>query len=219
MRYGALLVASISLLGCASSSAPPGGRGLRPQIKASADGFFKALETKGVRAHSHFAVFVPDGAVNIRHLKKFRRAVEDGVRAATADTSLSPVFSAAKVFLLSDQKAKDWDSADLGDEPGEVLAREWTNGTKAGWTAFHAYWAQFNRLAIGDKTWIDGLPDSVRSDLSNPLTYVLVVNVHLDERRDATTYLHTLSLQLVEVGSERSLSSEDYPLELTYPLP
>jgi hypothetical protein len=231
----AVALAAAALLGCGSfpvidfgpengDSGDEGGgsggrKGLQGKLKASAKDYFGELSKQGVRAQSHFAVFVPDGSVNIRHLKKFRRALRDGVRAASAKKSITPMFSASKVFLLSEVKAEGWESADLPSGAAGVLAREWENGTQSGWVAFHAYWAQFNRLAIGDKTWIDSLPDSVRGDLSNPLVYVLVVGVHLEEQRDATTFVHTLNLQFVEVGSERVVFEKDYTLTLAHRLP
>jgi len=41
----------------------------------------------------------------------------------------------------------------------------------------------------------------------------------LEEQRDATTFVHTLSLQFVEVGGERVIFAKDYELTLAHKLP
>jgi hypothetical protein len=127
--------------------------------------------------------------------------------------------SADRVFFLSRHKAPGWEIPDGGGASGDILSREFRNGTQAGWTILHAFWGQFNRLLIGDDSWIQNLPESVRADLSHPLGYVIRAGVSLDSSPNRITHVHSLHLDLVEVGSERTVFSGSYPVVLSYPLP
>ena len=82
----------------------------------------------------------------------------------------------------------------------------------------HAFWSQYNRLLIGDDAWIQSLPASVRADLSHPLRYVVRISLVLVANPNVTTYIHNLNLELVEVGKERNIISQSYPLVLSYSL-
>ncbi|MGE3164035.1 MAG: hypothetical protein AB7O52_03960 [Planctomycetota bacterium] len=200
--------------GCAS--APSRAPGLGAQLADSVNRFVGDLEQQGVPAQSHFAVFIPDGSVEKRHLVRFRDALHAAVREATSKTSLHFEASAERVFLLSEVPV---DGLDRGTVPGSTLANEFRRGTHEGWVAFNSYWSQFNRLAIGDRRWIDALPDSVRGDLSNPLRFVLRVEVSPEANPSVTEFVHRLGLQWVEVGTERVWLARSYSLTLTYSLP
>lgn len=219
-RLGVLVLGAACLCawGCSATPEVERPRGLQPQITQAAEQFIDDLLELGVPGHSHFGLFVPEGAVNKRALRKFLRALENGFRQATGDTSLGLMTSADKVFLLSEVKPEGWDSQ-LSRESAALLASEFRRGTHEGWVAFHTFWKQFNRLAVGDRTWIDRLPDSIRADLAHKLEFILRVDVSLDENPSTTEYRHSLSLQFVEVGSERSLHAATYPITVTYSIP
>ncbi|MEW6745723.1 MAG: hypothetical protein AB1486_23485 [Planctomycetota bacterium] len=213
----ALILAGL-LAGCAATP-EPSPRPLGVQVREAAERFLNELSQQGVAAQSYYTLFLPEGVVNLRHRQSFRAALERGLRQAEAGTSLRFNASADRVFFLSHSRPPGWETPGDLELPEEILARELHNGTPAGWTALHAYWAQVNRLLIGGDEWIQALPDSIRADLTHPLRYVLRVSAPLDSNPDVTTFVHGLTFELVEVGKERSVQASTYPLILTYPLP
>jgi hypothetical protein len=215
-----LLAAGLCLLpGCAAGPAAQS-RPLAAQIDERAAGFFDDLASRGTAAQAYFTLFLPENTVNKRYLLSFRDRMEQALRKAARRAGMHYNASADRVFFLSRYRPPGWKTPSAGgDRSGEVLSREWRNGTAAGWTALHAFWGQFNRLLIGDDAWIQGLPDSVRADLAHPLTYVIRIGVSMDASPDAATFVHTLSLELVEVGKERAVHAARYPLILSYALP
>jgi len=209
---------------CSSAGEPAPARGLTAQLADGARVLFDELEGHGVRARSGFALFVSEGSVDPRHLQKFRRALEGGVRRAAADSSLRLMTSSDRVFFLSEVRPPSWPAAEPdpvgagGAGGAAALVTAFRNGTHEGWVAFHDYWSQYNRLAIGDSAWLASLPASVRADLAQPVDYVLRVDVVLEESRGLAEFVHDVSLQLVEVGSERVVHARGFPVTLTYPL-
>jgi hypothetical protein len=102
---------------------------------------------------------------------------------------------------------------------GEFLSREFINGTNIGWTVFNTFWGQYNRLLVGDSNWIENLPDSVRADLANQVSYILRVSITLNSSPSITTHNHTITYSFIKVGSEKVIYSKSYPLILTFQLP
>lgn len=215
----ALVFCAPWLISCRGTPEPAPVRGLGPVLSQAMASFVKDLESEGVPAQSHFALFLPEGTVNKRHLVKFRRALEGALREAETEVSFHYQSSAERVFLLSEVRPEGWDVASPGKGAARLLASEYRNGSHEGWVAFHTYWSQFNRLAVGDRSWIDRLPDSVRSDLGHPLRYVVRAAVQLESNPNVTEYNHRLAVQFIEVGSERTVLARSYPLQLTYSLP
>lgn len=218
MHLGLCAALCLGSISCGSTT--PGERQpLSVQVDRAAEDFFDDLAGKGTEAQSYVALFLPERAVNKRHLLRFREALENALRRAAPKAGMQYNASADRVFFMSEHRPPGWkDPAGGGSSPA-VLAREFKAGTPEGWTILHAFWSQYNRLLIGDDAWIQGLPESIRADLSHPLRYVVRAWVSLESNPDVTTYIHALDLELVEVGMERTISSERYPLILSYPLP
>lgn len=206
------------LTACHTPDADPA-RPLSTQLEEAAVQFCTRVQNEGVAAQSCFALFIPEGAINRRHLLSFHAGCESALRKASTLTSLQFNASADRAFFLSRVTAPGWEVPGGHAEPGAVLAREFRNGTELGWTALHAYWAQLNRLLIGDATWIQGLPESLRADLAHPLRYVVRVTAPLESNPAVTSYVHRLTMELVEVGKERSVCTDHFTLVLTHPLP
>jgi hypothetical protein len=219
VRYAFLfgLLWAVPLCGCsATDHNEPGPMG--PQLETCSASFFEQLVASGVPGQSYFALFLPEGTVNPRHLLRFRDGLEAALRKGSAPMGLQYNGSADRVFFLSRHKAPGWETPEGADQAGEVLASEFLKGTRAGWTAIHAFWGQYNRLLIGDSAWIQNLPESVRADLSHPLAYLVRVEVDLESQPNMTTFVHRLHLSLVEVGKEKSRFSATFPLVLTHSL-
>lgn len=210
----AALMGASFLGGCAGT--PSRVPGLGAQLTVALREFVVELGRQGVPAQSYFAVFVPEGSVDKRHLMRFRDALNASIREAFSETSFQFQQSADRVFLLSDVGVDGLEGLSV---PGATLANEFHRGSHEGWVAFHSYWSQFNRLAIGDRSWIDALPDSVRGDLSNPVKFILRVNVERESNPSVTEFVHRVGLQWVEVGTERVWLTDSFGLTLTYSLP
>ena len=218
---GALLgaVAAVVLAltaGCASTGGKA--RPLAPQLDEAATAFFADAAQAGTRAQAYFALFLPQGTVDGRHLVAFRDALEGALRRGGPGAGLQYNASADRIFFLSRHRAPGWDPPAGADDAAETLARAFLLGTPEGWTAFHALWGQYNRLLIGDDAWIQNLPDSIRADLSHPLSYLVRAEVVLTDNPDAVTFRHDLILSIVEVGKERTRFTGRYPLTLTHAL-
>lgn|GEM_PF-2036315 len=213
------VAAILSLTACSSAGPSSQGRTLTGELDGAAAAFFDDLAAQGVSAQAYYTLFVPENTVNRRHIVRFRSALERALRKTSVRANLQFNASADRVFFLSEHKPEGWTTPQGGRTASHELARQFKNGTAAGWTALHAFWGQVNRLLIGDASWIQDLPDSIRADLSHPLTYVLRVSVWLDATPDAATAVHEITFDFVEVGKERTLFSKSYPLVLTFPLP
>jgi hypothetical protein len=219
VKTGLLLFMGLALLpGCAASGQGQT-RPLAIQTDEAAAAFFDELASSGTAAQAYFTLFLPDRTVNRRYLLGFREQLEQALRRGAPKASMHYNATADRVFFLSRYRPEGWKTPEGGEAPGEILSKEFRNGTPAGWTVLNAFWSQFNRLLIGDDAWIQRLPESVRADLSHPLTYVVRAGVSLESNPDITTYVHRLTLELVEVGKERSVFSGSYPLVLSYSLP
>lgn len=219
MKSGFLVLIGVChLLGCSANDRYEN-RPLSIQIEEAADAFFDELASRGTVAQAYFTLFLPEQTVNRRYLLGFRSQVGQALRKAAPRASMHYNASADRVFFLSRHKPEGWKTPEGGHAPADVLSKEFMSGTAAGWTVLNAFWSQFNRLLIGDDAWIQNLPDSVRADLSHPLTYVVRAGVTLETAPDVTTYVHRLTLDLVEVGKEQCVFSGSYPLVLSYYLP
>ena len=221
MRFRDLWIPLTALVAQAGCSTPTEDvpRGLGAQLRATSARFFEVVRAEGVAAQSNFALFVPEGTVNRRHLERFRSDLEASLHGSAGLSALTFNGAADRVFFLSTYRPEGWTTPTDQEHPADVLAGEFYRGTREGWTAFHAYWDQFNRLLIGDTAWIQALPDSVRADLSHPVKYVLRVSLSLDESPNLTTFRHTIVYDLLEVGKERLVVQSSSPLILTYALP
>ncbi len=213
------IAAVLCLAACSSPGPSSQGRTLTGELDGAAAAFFGDLAGQGTVAQAYYTLFVPENTVNRRHIVRFRSALERALRNASVRANVQFNASADRVFFLSDHKPEDWKTPEGGRTASHELARQFKNGTRAGWTALHAFWGQANRLLIGDASWIQELPESFRADLSHPLTYVLRVSVWLDSAPDAATFVHEITFEFVEVGKERTVFSKSYPLVLTFPLP
>ena len=213
----ALLILISMSVGCASGN---GGmaRPLPIQMQELSELYFEEVSRSGSAAQSYFTTFLPEGTVNPRHLVAFEKEVVKSLRKAAGVATMHYNGSAERVFFLSKHKAEGWKPPADADQTGEMMAKELRQGTPEGWTILHAFWAQFNRLLIGDATWIQHLPASVRADLSHPLTYVVRIGVAVESNPNLTTFIHRLTYELIEVGKERTIYSGSYPLILSYPL-
>lgn len=219
MIWPCALILIVSLAVSCKTGGAIESRPLSIQVDEAAEAFFLQAARNGASAQSCFTLFLPEGTVNKRYLKSFRGAVETSLRRASSSIGMHYNASADRVFFLSRHKPPGWERT-MGDGQSEaILAREFRNGTRAGWTILHAFWSQYNRLLIGDDDWIQSLPDSVRADLSHPLRYVVRVGISLESNPNVTTFVHRITMALVEVGKERTLLSEHYPLVLSYSLP
>ncbi|MBU0754118.1 MAG: hypothetical protein KJ645_03195 [Planctomycetes bacterium] len=207
----------LSLVSCRSTDAVKP-RPLESAILESTEAFFSDLMVQGSMAQSYFALFLPEQTVNKRYLLQFRESLERGLRTACAAASMHYNATADRVFFLSEHRAPDWETPQGGEKSAAVLADEFRRGTPAGWTILHAFWAQYNRLLVGDSDWIQNLPESVRADLSHPLRYVVRVGVSLESSPDLATHIHRIHFALIEVGKEKAVFSGSYPLVLTFPL-
>jgi len=214
-----LLGLVLCLAACSSPGPSSQGRTLAGELDGAAAAFFSDLAEQGTVSQAYYTLFVPENTINRRHIVRFRSAMERALRNASARANVQYNASADRVFFLSDHKPADWKTPAGAASASHELARQFKNGTRAGWTALHAFWAQVNRLLIGDASWIQELPESFRADLSHPLTYVLRVSVWLKSTPDAATHVHEITFEFVEVGKERTLFSKSYPLVLTFPLP
>lgn len=213
-RVAALLVV---LAGCASDAergAATRPRSLSPQLETGLVALFARAKERGLGARTRFALFVPEEEVDRRQLKGFRDALEPAARRAGAEHGVQYLASAETVFFVSRR-------ADLElppDVDGTVLANEFRRGTATGWTAMHTWWRQLNRLLVGDRDWIQGLPESIRADLSTPLDYLVRVGVGAPQVSDGSVHDHDVTFELVAVGSEETRASARCQIVLTYPL-
>lgn len=216
-----ILAIMLYLTGCRISSSEEedvlaGRRSLPAQLLAMSRQFFGEVARYGTVAQSYYTLFIPENSVHPRYLLEFRETLERSLRRASAQAGLLYQASAEKVFFLSRHDLPGWQSP--SDADAAVLASEFRNGTSTGWTVFHAFWSQYHRLSIGNNAWVQNLPESVRADLSSPLKYVLRVSVFPEDNPNLTTYVHKVCFDLVEVGRERVIFSQDYPVTLEYSL-
>lgn len=212
-----ILLALCLFASCVSSDATQP-RSLSVQLDEAAAAFFDTVALSPTTAQAYFALFLPEGMVNKRYLEDFRTQTESALRKTAGVASMHYNASAERVFFLSEHKAPGWEDPGGGKWTGEICATEFRQGTREGWTILHAFWSQYNRLLIGDDTWIQNLPESVRADLSQPLKYVVRVSVSMNTNPTLTMYIHQLTLEIVEVGKERNVIAQTYPLVLTYSL-
>jgi hypothetical protein len=217
-RFALPIALAACLLVSCSSTAETQPRPLGVQLDEAAAAFFNTVALTPATAQSSFAFFLPEGTINKRYLQNFRTLAEDALRKSSGVASMHYNASAERVFFLSEHKAPGWEDPGGGKWTGEVCAREFQQGTREGWTILHAFWSQYNRLLIGDDTWIQNLPESVRADLSQPLRYVVRVGVTMNSNPTLTLFIHQLTFELVEVGRERNMIAQTYPLVLSYSL-
>lgn len=212
-----LLLGLILFTGCASNDSGKS-RPLPIQMQEVSEQFFEEVSRSGSAAQSYFTIFLPEGTINARHLLAFEKEAEKALRKAAAVATMHYNGSAERVFFLSKHKADGWEPPASADQSGEVMAAEFRRGSSEGWTILHAFWAQFNRLLIGDATWIQHLPESIRADLSHPLRYVVRIGVAQEANPNMMTFVHKITFELIEVGKERTVYSGSYPLILSYSL-
>ncbi|MFH1999868.1 MAG: hypothetical protein ABIK28_09315 [Planctomycetota bacterium] len=218
LKYTLFFLSLISLsISCVSDNSGKA-RSLSIEMQEASDLFFAEVARSGSTAQSYFTLFLPEDTVNPRHWLAFRAEAEKALRKAASVATMHYNASAERVFFLSKHKAEGWNPPADESRSGELLATELRRGTAAGWTILHTFWGQFNRLLIGDDRWIQNLPESVRADLSHPLRYVVRISVALESSPNMTTYIHRIGFELVEVGKERTVFSNSYPLVLSYPL-
>lgn len=215
----ALAAIFILAIGCASApEKKPARASLSEQLDDASAKFFTELKTSGAaRAQSYFTLFVPDDAVHKRYRKDFLDALERSIGKNAASADLHYQASAEKALFWTKRTPKE----EFKPPPGEpeVLAREMRNGTTPGWTILHAFFGQYNRLLVGDDEWIQSLPESVRADLSHPLSYVLRVRARETSAPDPVTHVHAIAFELIAVGGEEVVLAKDYEVTLTFRLP
>ena len=210
-----ILLALCLFASCVSNDEIPP-RSLSVQLDEAATAFFDTVALSPTTAQAYFTLFLPKGRVNKRYLEDFRTQMESALRKSSGVASMHFNATAERVFFLSEHKAPGWEDPGGGKRTGEVCASAFRQGTREGWTILHAFWSQYNRLLIGDDTWIQNLPESVRADLSQPLKYVVRVDVSMNSNPTLTMFIHQLTFELVEVGKERNVIAQTYPLVLTY---
>jgi hypothetical protein len=202
-------------MSCAST--PKKNYSVSLQINDHSQNYFQQLAKQGTVARAYYTLFIPETSINKRHMLEFRRILENSIRRFDQQSNVNFNSSADKVFFLSKHNIDGWNPPS-GDSEA-TLANEFFCGSDAGWKIFNTYWSQLNRLLIGDANWIQKLPNSIRSDLSNPTTYILRVSVVLDNNPSLTEYIHSIQYDFVEVGTEKVIFSRSYPLITNYQLP
>lgn len=210
-----LLVAPACKSGSGGNS--PAVSDLTTEVNRSLEEFFEGLGASEVRLRSHFALFIPENSVDTRYIDRFRRTLEAGIRSAASPRNLYLSTASETVFFIPDLESSGGSIKAFAPEEAQRLAQGFRNGAPTSWKLFHAVWEDLNRIAIGDKDWIDKLPTSIRSELSSSLEYVLRVDLSATPI-DRTSFRHDLTLQWLEVGSERSIYTKRSSFMLTYSL-
>ncbi|HNZ66891.1 MAG: hypothetical protein KBC30_07535 [Planctomycetes bacterium] len=168
--------------------------------------FADFLSQQFLRAQSNFALFIPQNAVHHRYRENFKKTIQQELEWAAQEVNMKFQGSPDKIFFLPLDSVK---------QDSSLLSKEFNLGTKLGWTSLHAYWGQFQTLIYAKSDVIQNLPSSLRSDLANPLDYVLKVNVSYTKEHGLSSHEHRMNCSFFEIGSEKLLFSKDYVLNLT----
>ncbi len=207
---------SFFILICGCSYSTHTTRSIQSYLVDITSDFFQTLSEEGTIARAHFTIFLPEKALHIRRRQEFRENLERELTSRAGDISMSYQRSAERVFFLPPGFFKNKSGIDENNMHSVSLVQEFLNGTRLGWISINSYWSQLNHmLSSGNANFINNLPGSLRADMSNPLKYILRVDVSYDEELGMTIHRHKIHFQLFEIGKERCFFEKSYPVILT----
>lgn len=220
MRPGpeALLAVASALTLAACQSAAGGVGGLAGELDRVGTQFAQALRENGLAGNVRVGVFVAAQGLNPRHRQHFVAELEGALRSAFSSSSVVLMSRADRIFALVDNPPTDWRVDAEVQRSQRELVTKFVVGEETGWLAANQFWSQYARLSIGDRTWVESLPDSVRTDLGSPLTHLLRVQVSSDGELGPMRVRTRLRLTLHRVGSEQGVLQREFEIVQPYSL-
>lgn len=211
------LAAALLALG-ACSAAPSGIGGLAGELDRVGAQFGQALHENGLAGNVRVGVFVAAHGLHPRHRQNFVNELEGALRSAFSGSSIVVMSRPDRIFALVDNPPADWRVDAAVQTSQRELVTRFQVGEETGWVAANQFWAQYARLAIGDRTWLERLPESVRADLGTPLTHLLRVSVSGDGELGPLRVRSRLRFTLHRVGSEQGVLQREYEIVQAYSL-